>query len=187
MSALGLQPRKLKSNTLGLTELARLEDLFLSSFEDAVDKGIPDDAAGLKRLRHDLESILTEANKRTKLLAIELTKIYDMVLSPACVRAVRARARKLLPARATGAFAKAPGCWPRRRASQPAAGAEAKWGLLRATESGRTAGCPWPPSPQALTHNTIVEWSKTGRAARSFCFRTIAPAVSHRGCGTDDA
>ena len=71
--------KKLKANTLGLTELARLEDLFLSSFEDALSKGIPDDAAGLKRLRHDLESILTEANKRTKLLSIELTKIYDMV------------------------------------------------------------------------------------------------------------
>ena len=37
---------------------------------------------GLKRLRHDLESILTESNKRTKLLAIELTKIYDMVEDP---------------------------------------------------------------------------------------------------------
>ena len=79
MSAAG-GPKKLKSNTLGLTELARLEDLFLTSFENAMDKGIPEDAAGLKRLRHDLESILTEANKRTKLLAIELTKIYDMVL-----------------------------------------------------------------------------------------------------------
>lgn len=88
MSAMGAQPRKLKSNTLGLTELARLEDLFLSSFEDAVEKGIPDDAAGLKRLRHDLESILTEANKRTKLLAIELTKIYDMVSAPSrCAQA----------------------------------------------------------------------------------------------------
>ena len=75
-------PKKLKSNTLGLTELARLEDLFLSSFEEAVEKGIPEDAAGLKRLRADLESILTEANKRTKLLAIELTKIYDMVRAP---------------------------------------------------------------------------------------------------------
>mmetsp|Transcript_18140 Transcript_18140/g.26549 ORF Transcript_18140/g.26549 Transcript_18140/m.26549 type:complete len:175 (-) Transcript_18140:578-1102(-) len=74
--------KKLKSNTLGLTELARLEDLFLSSFGEAVEKGIPEDAAGLKRLRHDLESILTEANKRTKLLAIELTKIYDMVDDP---------------------------------------------------------------------------------------------------------
>eukprot|EP00802_Teleaulax_amphioxeia_P011469 Tamp_11501.p2 GENE.Tamp_11501~~Tamp_11501.p2 ORF type:complete len:210 (+),score=64.95 Tamp_11501:74-631(+) len=74
--------KKLKANTLGLTELARLEDLFLSSFEDALSKGIPDDAAGLKRLRHDLESILTEANKRTKLLSIELTKIYDMVEDP---------------------------------------------------------------------------------------------------------
>ena len=31
-------PKKLKSNTLGLTELARLEDLFLSSFEEAVEK-----------------------------------------------------------------------------------------------------------------------------------------------------
>lgn len=71
--------KKLKANTLKLTELARLEDLFLTSFEDALQKGIPDDAAGLKRLRHDLESILTEANKRTKLLSIELTKIYDMV------------------------------------------------------------------------------------------------------------
>jgi hypothetical protein len=29
----------------GLTELARLEDLFLTSFNDAMDKGIPDDAA----------------------------------------------------------------------------------------------------------------------------------------------
>ena len=71
--------KKLKANTLKLTELARLEDLFLTSFEDALQKGLPDDAAGLKRLRHDLESILTEANKRTKLLSIELTKIYDMV------------------------------------------------------------------------------------------------------------
>ena len=73
--------KRLKSNTLGLTELARLEDLFLTSFQEALDKGIPEDAAGLKRLRHDLESILTEANKRTKLLSIELTKIYDMVIS----------------------------------------------------------------------------------------------------------
>ena len=77
--AMAVPGKKLKANTLGLTELARLEDLFLSSFEDALSKGIPDDAAGLKRLRHDLESILTEANKRTKLLSIELTKIYDMV------------------------------------------------------------------------------------------------------------
>jgi hypothetical protein len=78
MSAAGPN-KKLNSNSLALKELARLEDLFLTSFEDAVEKGIPEDAAGLKRLRADLESILTEANKRTKLLAIELTKIYDMV------------------------------------------------------------------------------------------------------------
>ena len=31
-------PRKLTSNTLALKELGRLEDLFLTSFEDAVDK-----------------------------------------------------------------------------------------------------------------------------------------------------
>ncbi|MGB1606965.1 MAG: hypothetical protein ACPIOQ_80310 [Promethearchaeia archaeon] len=43
---------------------------------------MPDDAVGLKRLRADLESILTESNKRTKMLAIELTKIYDMVEDP---------------------------------------------------------------------------------------------------------
>ena len=64
-------------------------------------KGIPDDAAGLKRLRHDLESILTEANKRTKLLSIELTKIYDMVSPsslPADPRPAAAGAR--LPAAA---------------------------------------------------------------------------------------
>ena len=42
-------------------------------------QGVPDDAVGLKRLRADLESILTESNKRTKMLAIELTKIYDNV------------------------------------------------------------------------------------------------------------
>ena len=45
-------------------------------------QGVPDDAVGLKRLRADLESILTESNKRTKMLAIELTKIYDMVEDP---------------------------------------------------------------------------------------------------------
>jgi len=97
--------KKLKANTLKLTELARLEDLFLTSFEDALQKGLPDDAAGLKRLRHDLESILTEANKRTKLLSIELTKIYDMVspLSrPANPRPAAASSR--LPAVGRGAL-----------------------------------------------------------------------------------
>mmetsp|Transcript_22544 Transcript_22544/g.73935 ORF Transcript_22544/g.73935 Transcript_22544/m.73935 type:complete len:172 (+) Transcript_22544:115-630(+) len=74
--------QRLKSNTLGLPELARLEDIFVRSFEEAVEKGVPDDAAGLKRLRTDVESILTEANKRSKLLAMELTKIYDMVEDP---------------------------------------------------------------------------------------------------------
>jgi len=59
-------PKRLKSNTLGLTELARLEDLFLSSFEEAVEKGIPEDEAWLKRLRADLESILTGAHQAAR-------------------------------------------------------------------------------------------------------------------------
>ena len=41
--------QRLKSNTLGLPELARLEDIFVRSFEEAVEKGVPDDAAGTDR------------------------------------------------------------------------------------------------------------------------------------------
>jgi len=41
-------PKKLVAKTLGLVELAPLEDCFLLSFEEAVEKGVPEDAAGLK-------------------------------------------------------------------------------------------------------------------------------------------
>jgi len=67
---------------VAVQELPRLEDLFASTFEVACRDGVPDDAGALKRLRVDLESILKEANKRQKLLAMELTKLYDIVEDP---------------------------------------------------------------------------------------------------------
>mmetsp|Transcript_37272 Transcript_37272/g.74647 ORF Transcript_37272/g.74647 Transcript_37272/m.74647 type:complete len:179 (+) Transcript_37272:91-627(+) len=79
---------KFKANTLGLQDLPRLEDLFVSSFEEACEKGLPEDTGGLKRLRADLESILTEANKRAKLFALELTKLYEIVEDPPEIESV---------------------------------------------------------------------------------------------------
>ena len=73
---------KLKSQTLSFQDLPRLEDQFLTSFESAVASGCPTNPADLKRLRGDLVSIQNEANKRTKLLALELAKLFDVVEDP---------------------------------------------------------------------------------------------------------
>lgn len=193
MSALGMQPRKLKSNTLGLTELARLEDLFLSSFEDAVDKGIPEDAVGLKRLRHDLESILTEANKRTKLLAIELTKIYDMVLSSARVRAARQPRIRSVRAPSSGVRI------PRRRAgtgvlapaTRELAGGGCPGKLRTVWTGGKRAGvgragCPWRQS--GAPHIATKSLSSGQSRETPHGVTVLAHKCSHSPprCGTDD-
>eukprot|EP00283_Hemiselmis_rufescens_P011647 CAMPEP_0173453522 /NCGR_PEP_ID=MMETSP1357-20121228/50763_1 /TAXON_ID=77926 /ORGANISM="Hemiselmis rufescens, Strain PCC563" /LENGTH=118 /DNA_ID=CAMNT_0014420489 /DNA_START=141 /DNA_END=493 /DNA_ORIENTATION=+ len=79
----GAPPKqRLKAQTLSFQELPRLEDLFLTAFAGACASGCPDDGAGLKRLRGDLESIENEASKRVKLLALELAKLYDVVEDP---------------------------------------------------------------------------------------------------------